>query len=118
MKYGSIIVLLYLILVPSAVFGFDNKETHPKLTEQAILSSRLDVILKQKLGIEMGINQVLIFPDGITSRINSPAPILEIIKDGVYAEDIPNCRADSHFHDPIKNRGLSDVLYSAAEVII
>lgn len=115
MKYGLLVLLLCFSLIPSAVFCFDNNETHPKLTTQAILSARMDAILKQNLGITKGINQALTFPSGITSRINSPAPILEIIKDGAYAEDIPMCRAANHFHDPIKNMGLSDVLYSAAD---
>jgi len=115
MKYALIALLLWLSLIPSAVFGFDNKDTHPKLITQAILSARLDAILKQNLGIANGIYQVLIFPDGIASGISSPSPIVEIIKDGSYAEDVPNCRADNHFHDPLKNMGLSDVLYSAAD---
>ena len=107
---------LLIIIVITCYFcknamAFDNKITHPDITDKAVSSSRLDQYLKSNLGFSVGLGTY--FPS-----TDNEKTILYWLTKGSTEEDIPNCRADNHFHDPIKNMGLSDVLYSAAEVII
>lgn len=99
----EVLLLIGILLLSSQIEAFDNIETHPKITEQAIKNSRLEVVLTDRLGLT-----------GLNEAINNK-PILKWITEGARDEDIPACRASNHFHDPIKNMGLSDVIYSAAD---
>lgn len=99
--------LLMLIRIELAVC-YDDQQTHPALTDKAILQSNLDIYLKQNFG-----NQ---FPDGFDTSINGNR-VRNIVKDGSKLEDaspdVWKCRRSTHFHNPLApswgSAGLSDI---------
>ncbi|HID70853.1 MAG TPA: hypothetical protein EYP35_10470 [Desulfobacterales bacterium] len=92
-------VLISLIVIfslaPSTSLAYDNKQTHPLLTEKAIEQSQnfLNVLQKQ-LGFEDAGKEM--------SNGEKVQSITEWLKVGSKEEDEPSCRAANHFHDPLK----------------
>lgn len=86
--------LLGLILQENYADGFDNIETHPKITKSAIEYSLLNNYLIHQLD----------FKDGIATKIPSDTQktIRFWLEEGSKLEDIPNCRASNHFHNPLR----------------
>lgn len=99
------------------VYAWEGK-THKTLTEKAISDnsqSILDNYIEDELGMEQGLNSVLILDESATpdaSRVLPEIPanpsILDLLKAGAKLEDIPNPRARHHFHDPYRNAGLDN----------
>ena len=88
-------------------WAWENK-THRELTEQAIniKAGILDPYLKDNLGLESGLNEMV---DGKTAR--------EWMIEGSDLEDgeLPlSTRVISHFHDALNNRGLEAVVLGVA----
>ena len=89
-----------LICLPNISYGYDDKETHPNLTFQAIVNSKLDYHLIDNLALSEGIKTAL-----------SNKKIWEWLQEGSKLEDSPDCRAASHFLNPLKDwdkAGVSD----------
>ena len=92
-----LIALLLIMLLPCTLFGYDNKVTHPDITKKAISDfSNLNIYLKTSLGFAKGLDTYL-----SSSSINSNLTILKLIAQGSNEEDVPNCRAANHFHNPL-----------------
>jgi hypothetical protein len=71
-------------------YGYDNENTHIKITEIAAEYSKLNGFLKQKLGYSYG------YEESVYGK-----RILDWLTGGSYLEDVPNCRAANHFHNPL-----------------
>jgi hypothetical protein len=77
--------------MPSVSMSYDNETTHKKITEETVKWSSLDSLLKGNLGIIKGYKE----------KVNGKT-IIEWLSYGSYLEDVPDCRASNHFHDPLK----------------
>lgn len=101
--YYQIITTIFIVsLTFGTAFSFDNELTHKKLTESAIDKSQLNDILKNNLGIQNGVNEYL-----------QNRKIRDWLREGSFLEDVPDCRASNHFHNPLNtlpwtNSGMSD----------
>ena len=129
MKKAILIVTLFIVVFilsfPNKAHAWENKLTHPTITQRAIDSSTcvLDSYLKTEFGLGNGINTELewtladmsnypefkIIDPGISTRT-----ILDWIKAGSIVEDedgkIPKpWRPRHHFHDPTRNAGLDNL---------
>jgi len=98
---GSAIILLatavvYFIITASNAYSFDDQETHPDLTERAIINSSFNSYLVNTLGITEGVEKKF---KGI-SLFSSNKSVMEWMKKGSTDEDDPPCRASNHFHNP------------------
>jgi hypothetical protein len=94
-----IIIALLLLIYPNQLLAYDDKISHPKITEEAI----------RKSGSEYDIDNYLInnlgFKDGFNTKVGimgGGRPIIEWIKQGSIEEDTTACRASNHFHDPLE----------------
>lgn len=77
--------------------SFDNKETHPNITDKSITNSNFNDYLFQLLRFSNGAKEII-----GESKILFPAKksVIEWLKSGSYEEDRPTCRASTHFHNP------------------
>jgi len=115
----NLFITLLLVLTfgtISQVGGFDNISSHPKITDEAIKASQLNLDLRG-LGLFSGIKTVINY-DGsavqtdfgtITTMYTST--IQDLIRSGSYSEDVPDCRATNHFLNPLKSwdsAGMTD----------
>lgn len=89
-----ILVIMGFLLMVQESMGYDDVETHPKITNIAVDKSILKTYLPQELGPE--------FLKGYESIINGKS-VMEWIRDGSKLEDSPNCRASNHFHNPLRS---------------
>jgi hypothetical protein len=87
-------VAILIAAVCSRSYGFDDQETHPRMTELAVKASTLDASLTTVLGIADGKDALLQPASGL------PRSILGWLQDGSTREDDPICRASNHFHNP------------------
>jgi len=71
--------------------AYDNEDTHPRITEKAVESSDIGEYLIEMLKCPDGTDTAL---QGITIR--------KWLMEGSKFEDIPNCRASNHFHNPLR----------------
>lgn len=105
MKKIIFYILTLVILSKSClVFGYDDEKTHPALTEKAINISLL------KTSKFLSNNFGDIFPKDLDSNIINKS-VVEYLMEGSQREDSPNCRAASHFLNPLKlwaDAGVSD----------
>lgn len=99
MKRLRIIVLItfYLINFNHQVFGYDEKYTHPQITNKAINQSNLNTYLIRYLNNN----------DGIKTLYGSKN-IVKLIESGSTNEDASLKRSENHFWNPLKNEGLDD----------
>jgi hypothetical protein len=127
------LLILYAMLISKAV-AWENKLTHPELTQIAVERSVLvkSDYLQTQFGLVQGLNTKLElmwnFESNLQRRASQERPpeawggselsIEDWIKDGSYFEDVPNPRARHHFHDPIRNTGLNNFISSWTPVII
>jgi len=90
-KNINIILLSVIFLFLSDAYSYDNEITHRDLTSKAIEKSALKKYVIGNLG----------FNEGLEAKFLGKS-ILRLVRDGSYLEDIPNCRATNHFHNPLK----------------
>jgi hypothetical protein len=83
-------------LTPTVVDAFDDKDTHPRMTERATRSSTLDPWLKSELNIAAGTSAI------VTGSSGKSLPAFRWIRDAATSEDQPMCRASNHFHNPLQ----------------
>ncbi len=94
--------IIFIISISNIVYSYDHVKTHPDLTDISVTRSILRSYLSDELGKDFSKNYISI----IGSK-----EIIEILKEGSTEEDIPNCRAASHFLNPLKDwdvAGVSD----------
>lgn len=108
MKILTIILgFICIVLSYSTTCAFDDRVTHPQLTDIAIKNSVLkNNYLSKNLGNE--------FSKDYESVING-RKVIEWLTKGSTDEDTPNCRAANHFHNPLlswneRKRGQADRL--------
>jgi hypothetical protein len=99
---AAIYGLIISICLSSYATGFDDKITHPAITEQAISN-------KNKFDFNSYLQNKLGFTKGILTKLpsNSPLGIIDIIKQGSTDEDKEACRRANHMHDPLKAWNIS-----------
>jgi len=101
MRAALIFILCHAVLCSQTLFAFNDKVTHPHLTDSAIKKANLDEFLKESLDWEEGINTVL-----------EQKTVVKWLESGAELEDHPACRASNHFHDPLMGdwtmSGLTD----------
>jgi hypothetical protein len=105
------------------LYAWENKKTHPAITNEAIDFSNLDNFLKNQLSLSDGLITELYwnFPPDIKERIDrgkafpeqTTRSVSEWIRTGSIIEDedgrrIAPWRPRHHFHDPIRNSGLDN----------
>ena len=93
-----VVISFMIVLVPFYSYAYDNTITHRDITKKAVLSPGLSNYLKQNLGIAGGLDE----------KINGQK-IIDWLSDGSDYEDVPNCRASNHFHNPLLQWGQSYV---------
>jgi len=92
-KTGTIISLFVItVSFYSFAYAFDDKTTHPKITEKAAESSKLGNYLIKNLGAE--------FSGGIETKVSGKL-VIDWLAKGATDEDDPDCRASNHFHNPL-----------------
>lgn len=93
---------MFFLIISESSYAYDDMTTHPDLTIAAVKVSSMDSYLRNNLGDQ--------FKQGIESHIKG-IMIRDWLKTGSTEEDSPNCRASSHFLNPLKPwsvAGLSD----------
>jgi hypothetical protein len=83
-------------VAPDTVAGFDERDTHPRITERAARQSTVDSSLKDELNVPDGIDANLKGPSG------TPQRVFQWLRRGATSEDQPMCRASNHFHNPLQ----------------
>jgi len=93
MKKSIFLLIIISSFFSGNVFAFDNKNAHRELTNEAVENSKfkVDGYLENNLNL----------PDGTATLING-VKIEKWLIEGSFLEDEPNCRASSHFHNPLK----------------
>ncbi len=110
-----------IFIIIAAIFGCSTQaytwcgDTHKALTEKAISDSNQSTIegyLKNQLGIDKGLNCVLLLdesvtpePDRVLPEVPANPSVLDLLKAGSHLEDVPHPRAKHHFHDSYRNTG-------------
>ena len=89
----ALALLCVVMLMQQISMGYDDEDTHPRITNIAVDKSILKTYLPQYLGAE--------FAEGYRSKVDS-RDIISWICEGSIAEDSPICRSASHFHDPLR----------------
>jgi hypothetical protein len=86
-------VVLFLSFMNSFrnVCAFEERNTHPKITEQAIQHSKIGTFLIQNFGRDF---------QGGTESIIAGKSVMDWLTKGSTDEDHPLCRASNHFHNP------------------
>ncbi|PKL50907.1 MAG: hypothetical protein CVV39_00915 [Planctomycetes bacterium HGW-Planctomycetes-1] len=117
---NSIIIFSLFFGLCSSLYAFENKYTHPALTQRAIGDSVcvLDDYLKTQLGMTGGLTAELYwdFPASIKARMDKAEPdkttrsISDWLKAGSIIEDERkiDLRFNNHFYDPTRNSGLDN----------
>jgi hypothetical protein len=93
MKLINIFILILILCIYCDVYAFDNKRTHPDITDIAAKNSNIENNLIQYLGFNGGLNTKFAF--------DNEKNILDWLKYGSDLEDVPVCRAANHFHNPL-----------------
>jgi len=91
MKRLSYLIPILFLLAYTSAEAFDNRKTHPKLTEYAVqeIENSLDSHFKNKL----------ILPQGLATPLHGRRT-LDWLTFGADREDVPMCRRSNHFHNP------------------
>ncbi|MCJ7728698.1 MAG: hypothetical protein MUO27_02285 [Sedimentisphaerales bacterium] len=125
MKRRNLVLMVFSVvfMLPlQGLYAFDNKKTHPALTDKAAAASTIDDYLKTQIRLNEGINTRLSynFPSEIQERImraqwlpeKTQRTMLEWLKVGSAIEDEDGdkhpIRARHHFYDPNRNAGLNN----------
>ena len=110
-------MLLILAVQYNLLWAYDD-EVHRKINEETVKASQLDLILKDNLGMDNGVDTVLA---KLIVNGNPIETVLQWVSYGGEAEDFGmpwdikplSTRAFNHFHDPLKdwdNAGLDHIL--------
>lgn len=111
-SYFLFVIPCVLTMFNNTVFAYGDIETHPQLTDVAVNKSNLDRFLFDFLAFEDGImhefknDDLAEFENEVTTKT-----VLDWLEYGSEFEDI-SLRAKNHFHDPLRNTGLSDGPFS------
>jgi hypothetical protein len=128
MKLSNTIYLVIFIGLSHNLYAWENKKTHPAITNNAISASMVDNYLKTQIGITNGLTTQLYwnFPQKIKTRISrgdaNPNQTTRIISEwlrvGSIIEDtdenpdprraVAAWRPRHHFHDPVRDAGLDN----------
>jgi len=92
MRKSYIFPIIISILISGNVSAFDNKKTHPIITDEAIDIAEINQYLEDNLNLA----------NGVETPING-LKITRWLRDGSKLEDVPNCRASNHFHNPLRD---------------
>ena len=92
MKKLFLSLILTISLLYSDAWAFDNETTHKDLTREAIEFSSLDEHVKTNLDLLDGVRMFL-----------AKKTIREWLRDGSKLENVPQCRASNHFHNPLRD---------------
>ncbi len=99
MYVKSLVFIISILLFYNYSFAYDDEVTHPYITDFAVqIFTKKDTYLKRNLGI-----------DGDFKSVINGKPILNWLVKGSIDEDSPNCRAASHFLDPLKDWSIAGV---------
>jgi len=98
-QFIILVVVICCLILNQYVLAYDEKISHPQLTDAAIGISELDTYLKSYIGLTKGIG-----------TITNGVQIKELIKTGSRNEDSPLMRAENHFWNPYRDEGLDDSL--------
>lgn len=82
---------IFFSIIVNPVMAFDNDEVHPKINQNAVIQSNLDIYLQEYLGFEQGIDTMVLKKN-----------VSVHIEQGGTDEDVPSTRVLNHFHDPLK----------------
>ena len=94
LRYCLLFIML-CFLFPSWIYGWDDQNTHPTITDEAIKHAKdLESFLTTQLGIE---------DDTELNNGEHNKNIIEWLQTGSTEEDDPMCRAANHFHNPLKH---------------
>jgi len=89
---------LIATLISENASGFDEADSHPRITRRAISSSAFNNYLNLNLSWSAG------YDTEITETLDNATikkPVLAWLRDGSSQEDKPLCRAGNHFHNPL-----------------
>jgi hypothetical protein len=102
-KNRVIIAIVFSVFITNVAFAWNDKVTHPDLTEAAVMLIRdnwFDPYLQNNFGFKKNVQELLPYK-------NEQMTILDILKEGSKEEDRPLSRSFNHFHEPISNLGLN-----------
>ncbi|MCW5211032.1 hypothetical protein VU03_04850 [Desulfobulbus sp. N3] len=96
LRIKSFIVFTFLsfLLSPSQATAWDDIETHPAFTEEAIKRTKS---FKDALTSQLGFDKI--FDEKLYNGKDTQS-ITKWLQEGSEKEDNPMCRAASHFHNP------------------
>ncbi len=95
----SLFLLISIAVMSNNAGAYDDKDTHPRLTDRAARASNIENYLIQSLSWKDGFNTKL--------PSNSKDSIMDWLTKGSTDEDSPLCRSTNHFYDPLKDWGIS-----------
>jgi len=105
-KLCFIIIITIASLISGNISAFDNEITHRILTGEAIENSKVKInkYLEKNMNLPIGVNTLLKgklnLPNGAVKPVEWP--IKKWLMEGSFLEDVPNCRASNHFHNPLR----------------
>ncbi len=91
-------VVTLCMIAASNIWAYDNADTHPRISGKAIQYSNVGTYVKQYLGSE--------FAKGSDTLLNG-LMVSDWLSKGSVEEDVPDCRASNHFHNPLQPWGQS-----------
>jgi hypothetical protein len=104
-QMNILVVIMCIVIMNYNALAYDDRTTHPQITEGVIGKSVLDIYLKSYLGLTAGIGTIY---NGKT--------VTELLQTGSTNEDLDS-RALNHFWNPLsltfsrpRNGGLDDIL--------
>ncbi len=110
-------LLVAFMFLPTSLHAFDDKDTHPRITERAVAASSLNLVLGEQLRMPNGVGTALTGPFGLsTNPTTKTITILLWLRGGAQFEDEGTCHATQHFHNPMKSfteSGVSDLHFGA-----
>ena len=110
MKKSALMMGMFVLIFSTSVLAWDNKITHPLLTQQGAEASKLKTYLVKTL--KLSDNEKSVLKTELKVGGAKPQTILEWLQYGSDQEDDPLCRAANHFHNPLKDwyeSGLTDL---------
>ena len=98
-----IFLMCCILLLIRNGLAFNERITHPHITQNAIAVSNLPNYLTSNLGIQEGIDRIVRFTGNNQNgmAISTQKKVYEWLMSGSTDEDNPMCRASNHFHNPL-----------------
>ena len=101
MKKFILLILVIAILFPMKGYTWNDEITHPNITKKAVQFSNIDAYLQNDLGF------IKSEDPNRPGTLFKGKYVTELIQKGSELEDDPMCRAGNHFHNPLKDWGIS-----------